>query len=40
MAKRLTGVDMFITDASSDTSIYFPWDTDLAFPPPIAKDGA
>ncbi len=33
-------VDTFITEVSQDTWIYFPWDTGLAFQPPIAKDGA
>ncbi len=29
-------VDTFITEVSQDTWIYFPWDLDLAFRPPIA----
>ena len=33
-------VDTFITEVSQDTWIYFPWDTGLAFQPPIAKAGA
>ena len=33
-------VDTFITEVSQDTWIYFPWDTGLAFQPPIAKTGA
>ena len=28
-------VDTFITEVSQDTWIYFPWDTGLAFQPPI-----
>ena len=32
-------VDTFITEVSQDTWIYFPWDLDLQFAPPIA-DGA
>ncbi len=32
-------VDNFITEVSQDTWIYFPWDTGLAFQPPI-NDGA
>ena len=31
-------VDTFITEVSQDTWIYFPWDTGLAFQPPI-RDG-
>jgi xanthine phosphoribosyltransferase len=30
-------VDTFITEVSQDTWILFPWDTDLAFSPPIAR---
>ncbi len=30
-------VDTFITEVSQDTWIYFPWDTGLAFQPPIAQ---
>jgi xanthine phosphoribosyltransferase len=30
-------VDTFITEVSQDTWIYFPWDTGLAFQPPIAE---
>jgi xanthine phosphoribosyltransferase len=33
-------VDTFITEVSQDTWIYFPWDTGLAFQPPIAVGGA
>ena len=32
-------VDTFITEVSQDTWIYFPWDTGLAFPPPIREGG-
>ncbi len=32
-------VDTFITEVSQDTWIFFPWDTGLAFQPPI-RDGA
>ena len=32
-------VDTFITEVSQDTWIYFPWDTGLAFQPPISKAG-
>ncbi len=32
-------VDTFITEVSQDTWIYFPWDTGLAFQPPINKGG-
>lgn len=32
-------VDTFITEVSQDTWIYFPWDTGLAFQPPL-RDGA
>jgi xanthine phosphoribosyltransferase len=32
-------VDTFITEVSQDTWIYFPWDTGLAFQPPI-REGA
>jgi xanthine phosphoribosyltransferase len=32
-------VDTFITEVSQDTWIYFPWDTGLAFQPPIRDDG-
>ena len=28
-------VDTYITEVSQDTWIYFPWDTGLAFQPPI-----
>jgi xanthine phosphoribosyltransferase len=31
-------VDTFITEVSQDTWIYFPWDTGLAFQPPIQDD--
>ena len=33
-------VDTFITEVSQDTWIYFPWDTGLAFVPPIHEGGA
>jgi xanthine phosphoribosyltransferase len=33
-------VDTFITEVSQDTWIYFPWDTGLAFVPPIQEGGA
>jgi xanthine phosphoribosyltransferase len=32
-------VDTFITEVSQDTWIYFPWDTGLAFVPPIRPGG-
>jgi xanthine phosphoribosyltransferase len=32
-------VDTFITEVSQDTWIYFPWDTGLAFQPPIRESG-
>jgi xanthine phosphoribosyltransferase len=32
-------VDTFITEVSQDTWIYFPWDTGLAFQPPIQDAG-
>ena len=32
-------VDTFITEVSQDTWIYFPWDTGLAFQPPINAAG-
>ncbi len=32
-------VDTFITEVSQDTWIFFPWDTGLAFQPPI-RDGS
>jgi xanthine phosphoribosyltransferase len=32
-------VDTFITEVSQDTWIYFPWDTGLAFQPPIKEGG-
>jgi len=32
-------VDTFITEVSQDTWIYFPWDTGLAFQPPIQPGG-
>jgi xanthine phosphoribosyltransferase len=32
-------VDTFITEVSQDTWIYFPWDTGLAFMPPIREGG-
>ena len=32
-------VDTFVTEVSQDTWIFFPWDTGLAFQPPI-RDGA
>lgn len=31
-------VDTFITEVSQDTWIYFPWDTGLAFVPPIREE--
>jgi xanthine phosphoribosyltransferase len=34
-----TLVDTFITEVSQDTWIYFPWDTGLAFVPPIREGG-
>jgi xanthine phosphoribosyltransferase len=33
-------VDTFVTEVSQDTWIYFPWDTGLAFQPPIRTGGA
>jgi xanthine phosphoribosyltransferase len=33
-------VDTFITEVSQDTWIYFPWDTGLAFQPPIREGGS
>ena len=33
-------VDTFITEVSQDTWIDFPWDTGLAFQPPIVEAGA
>ena len=33
-------VDTFVTEVSQDTWIYFPWDTGLAFQPPIKEGGA
>jgi xanthine phosphoribosyltransferase len=32
-------LDTFITEVSQDTLIFFPWDTGLAFPPPIRDGG-
>lgn len=32
-------VDTFVTEVSQDTWIYFPWDTGLAFQPPISGKG-
>ena len=32
-------VDTFITEVSQDTSILFPWDTELQFSEPLAKRG-
>jgi xanthine phosphoribosyltransferase len=32
-------VDTFITEVSQDTWIFFPWDTGLAFQPPINESG-
>jgi xanthine phosphoribosyltransferase len=32
-------VDTFITEVSQDTWIFFPWDTALAFSPPIRESG-
>jgi xanthine phosphoribosyltransferase len=37
MARPL--VDTFITEVSQDTWIFFPWDTGLAFQPPIREGG-
>jgi xanthine phosphoribosyltransferase len=31
-------VDTFITEVSQDTWIFFPWDTGLAFQPPIRAE--
>ena len=31
-------VDTFITEVSQDTWIFFPWDTGLAFQPPIREE--
>ena len=31
-------VDTYITEVGQDTWIYFPWDTDLQFVPPMASD--
>ena len=31
-------VDTYITEVSQDTWIYFPWDTDLQFVPPIFSE--
>ena len=33
-------VDTFITEVSQDTWIFFPWDTGLAFQPPITEGAA
>ncbi|TMJ45675.1 MAG: xanthine phosphoribosyltransferase, partial [Alphaproteobacteria bacterium] len=33
-------VDTFITEVSQDTWIHFPWDTGLAFQPPLREGGA
>ncbi len=33
-------VDTFVTEVSQDTWIFFPWDTGLAFVPPIREGGA
>ena len=33
-------VDTFVTEVSQDTWIFFPWDTGLAFQPPIRERGA
>lgn len=33
-------VDTFVTEVSQDTWIYFPWDLDLQFAPPIANTPA
>ena len=38
--KGVPTVDTFITEVSQDTWIYFPWDTGLAFLPPIREGGA
>jgi xanthine phosphoribosyltransferase len=33
-------VDTYITEVSQDTWIFFPWDTGLAFQPPITEGAA
>jgi len=33
-------VDTYVTEVSQDTWIFFPWDTGLAFQPPIREGGA
>lgn len=33
-------VDTYVTEVSQDTWIFFPWDTGLAFQPPIKPEGA
>ena len=33
-------VDTFVTEVSQDTWIFFPWDTGLAFQPPIREGAA
>jgi len=35
----LDNVDTYITEVSQDTWIYFPWDTELQFVPPINPEG-
>ena len=35
----LSNVDTFVTEVSQDTWIYFPWDTELQFSPPINPGG-
>ena len=35
----LINVDTYITEVSQDTWIYFPWDTELQFVPPINPSG-
>jgi xanthine phosphoribosyltransferase len=32
-------IDTFITEVPQDTWIYFPWDTGLAFHPPLREAG-
>ena len=32
-------VDSFVTEVSQDTWIYFPWDLQLAYAPPMRGDG-
>ena len=37
--KGVPMIDTFVTEVSQDTWIYFPWDTGLAFQPPIRAGG-